>query len=101
MKVYDVSLTGTTAAEGARSQEAQRAGASGVGASGATGVGSGDHVEFSNTLSSLARAMSAYGADRAAKVHAIAEQYRSGAYRVDSLATGRAMIAEALAGGDQ
>ncbi len=99
MKIYDVNLTGAAAAESGRAQEAQRAEREGgVGTAGATGAGSagGDHIELSNTLNSLGRAMSTYSSDRAAKVQALTAQYRSGTYSVNSLATSRAMVASAL-----
>jgi len=99
MKIYDVNLTGTGAAETGAAQEAQRAQREqGMGTAGASGAGStaADHIELSNTLNSLGRAISTYSSDRAAKVQALTAQYRSGTYSVNSLATSRAMVASAL-----
>ena len=102
MKVYDVNLTGATAAGTGRSQESLKAesagGASSGGKSGGT-QGPADQVEFSSTLGRLSRAMSAYGSARSERVAGLAAAYQSGSYRVDSRATSRGMIAEALAGG--
>ena len=97
MKIYEQNLTGTSAAESGRSQEAQRTGREGSQATGTTASGSADHVELSDTLNSLSRAMSSYSGSRSAKVQALAAQYRSGTYRADSLSTSRGMVAEALA----
>jgi len=101
MKIYDQNLTGTSATESGRSQEAQRTGRAGSPATGATAGGDGDQVELSDTLNSLSRAMSSYSGSRSAKVQALAAQYQSGAYQVNSLATSRGMVAEALANGGQ
>lgn len=97
MKVYDLNLTGP--AESGRSQEIQRTSQPNSQATRASGNPVGDHVELSNTLGSLARGMSSYSTSRAARVQALAAQYQSGSYKVDSLATSRAMISDALAGG--
>jgi anti-sigma28 factor (negative regulator of flagellin synthesis) len=97
MKVYDQNLTGTSVAESGRSQEAQRTGRTGSQAAGTTASGSDDHIELSDTLNSLSRAMSSYSGSRGAKVQALATQYRSGTYHGDSLATSRGMVTEALA----
>jgi Anti-sigma-28 factor, FlgM len=102
MRIHDVNLTGAQAAESGRAQEALRVEREG-GISGTAGAGNAntDHIEFSDTLNSLGRAMSAYSSNRAAKVQALAAQYRSGAYSADSQATSRAMVADALAGAGQ
>jgi flagellar biosynthesis anti-sigma factor FlgM len=97
MKIYEQNSTGTSAAESGRSQESQRTGREGNQTTGTTASGSADHVELSDTLNSLSRAMSSYSGSRSAKVQALATQYRSGTYRMDSLATSRGMVAEALA----
>jgi len=99
MKVVDRNLDGGPPVESGRTQETQRAGPA-TGAS-TTRAGGGDQVEFSSTLGSLARAMSTLSANQASKVQALTEQYRSGAYQADSLATSRTMIAHALTVGDE
>jgi anti-sigma28 factor (negative regulator of flagellin synthesis) len=100
MKVVDRNLNSGSPVESGRTQEAQRAAATASGATAAQ-AGSGDQVEFSHTLGSLARAMSTFNANRASKVHALAAQYQSGTYRANSVATSRAMVAHALSAGDE
>jgi anti-sigma28 factor (negative regulator of flagellin synthesis) len=102
MRVNDLNLTGTSAAPSGATQEAKQTARGSSAAAGLTNSGSsGDRIEFSNTLTSLSSAMSSYGTDRAAKVQALAAQYRSGNYRPDSLATSRGMVSEALGAGDK
>lgn len=101
MKIYDQNLAGASAAEAGRSQEAQRTGRAGNSSTGATADAGGDHVALSDTLTSLSRAMSSYSENRSAKVQALAAQYNSGTYQVDSLATSRGIVAEALMYGGQ
>jgi len=96
MKIYDVNMTGTSAAESNRTQESQRIGSETAGGAGKTGRSSGDHVELSDTLNSLSRAISTHNGNRAARVQALTTQYRSGNYQVNSAAVSRAMIADAL-----
>jgi len=57
-------------------------------------------VDLSAALGSLARAMSSFDASRAGRVQALAAQYQSGAYKTDSAATSRSMIAAALTAKD-
>jgi len=102
MRIYDVNLTGTSAAESGRAQEAQRSGSTGGARTGGTGAnGTGDRVEFSSTLGSLAQAMSADGSARESRVQALAAQYQSGNYQPDSVATSKGMVSEALSMGGQ
>jgi anti-sigma28 factor (negative regulator of flagellin synthesis) len=98
MKVVDRNLSSGSPVESGRTQETQRAGTTAGGAA-TTQAGNGDQVEFSNTLGSLARAMSTFNANHASKVQALAAQYQSGTYRADSLTTSRTMIAHALTPG--
>ncbi|MGO9012991.1 MAG: flagellar biosynthesis anti-sigma factor FlgM [Bryobacteraceae bacterium] len=100
MKVVDRNLSSGSPVESGRTQETQRA-STATGGVATTRAGSEDQVEFSNTLGSLARAMSTFNASRATKVQALAAQYQSGSYRADSSATSRAIIAQALTGGDE
>jgi anti-sigma28 factor (negative regulator of flagellin synthesis) len=99
MKVVDRNVNSGPPVESGRTQETQRAGATAGGATTARASG-GDQVEFSSTLGSLARAMSTLSASHASKVQALTTQYRSGAYRADSLATSRTLVAHALTAGD-
>lgn len=96
MKIYDGNLAGAAAAESSRTQETQRVERDTATATGGARSTAGDHIELSETLNSLARAMSSYSSDRATKVQALAAQYQSGRYAVNSLATSRAMVASAL-----
>lgn len=100
MKVVDRNLNSGSAVESGRAQETQRA-SSTAGSTAATQSSNGDRVEFSNTLGSLARAMSAFGTNNANKVQALSAQYQSGTYQADAMATSRAMVAHALTAGKQ
>ncbi|HEY1340541.1 MAG TPA: flagellar biosynthesis anti-sigma factor FlgM [Bryobacteraceae bacterium] len=96
MRVNERNLTGSAAPESGRTQEAQQVGReSGLRSGNRVDTG-GDRVEFSSALGRLSRAMSAFQADRASRVEALAAQYQSGRYRADSGATARGMVAEAL-----
>lgn len=102
MRIYDVNLTGTSAAESGRAQETQRSDRAGGARTGGTGAnGTGDRVELSSTLGSLSQALSADGSARARQVQSLAAQYESGNYRPDSAATSKGLVAEALAMGGQ
>ena len=99
MRVYDVNLTGASAAGSAKSQETQRTDSSGsIRGGSAGGSGNADRVEFSSALGSLSRALSADGSARANRVQHLAALYQSGSYHPDSMATSRAMVSDALAG---
>jgi flagellar biosynthesis anti-sigma factor FlgM len=100
MKIYDLNLTGgTAAAESGRAQEAQRLDRASGNRAGGAASGAGDRVEFSGALGRLAQAMSSFGADRASRVEALAAQYQSGNYRPDAAAVARGMVAESLSTG--
>ena len=97
MRVYDVNLTSTSAAESGRAQESHKAGSAASGrAAGSGTAGNGDRVEFSSTLGRLSQALAAFSSDRASRVQALASQYQNGHYRLDSAATSRAMVSETL-----
>jgi anti-sigma28 factor (negative regulator of flagellin synthesis) len=100
MKVVDRNLNSGSPVEAGRTQETQRA-SSTTGSAATAQTGSGDRVEFSNALGSLARAMSSFSTSNTSRVQALAAQYQSGAYQADSAATSRAMIAQALTLGDE
>src|SRR5689334_8065070 len=102
MRIYDVNLTGPSAAETSRAQEAQRTDRTGGTRSGGPGsYGSNDRVEFSSTLGRLSQALGADGSARANRVQELAALYQSGNYRPDSRAISRGMVSEALAAGIQ
>ncbi len=98
MRIHDQSPTCATGAEAARAQETQRSGQTGAPAS-SRNAPSGDRVEFSNTLGSLARAISTDSAGRANRVQALASLYQSGNYQANSAATSHAMVTDALSAG--
>jgi anti-sigma28 factor (negative regulator of flagellin synthesis) len=100
MKVVDRNLNGGSAVESGRTQETQRASATSGGGAAAQSS-NGDRVEFSNTLGTLARAMSAFGTSNTGKVQALATEYQGGTYQADSAATSRAIVAQALTAGAQ
>ena len=102
MKINDRNLTGTSAAETARAQEAQNLSRTPTGTSPTRGGdGSNDSVVFSGTLSRLSRTLSTFASNRAAQVQALTAQYQSGKYQPDSAATARGLVDEAMSAGLQ
>ncbi len=99
MRIYDLNLTGTSAAETGRTHETQRADTADTAKVGRANDRSSDRVELSSALGSLSRALTAHHSDRATRVQDLAAQYQSGNYRPDSQATSRAMVSDALAAG--
>ncbi len=100
MRIYDRDLTGTAAAESGRARDIQRTERENAASAGSRGgAGEGDRVDLSPGLGRLAQALSAYGEARRARVETLAAAYRSGVYRPEASATGRAMIFEALHAG--
>jgi anti-sigma28 factor (negative regulator of flagellin synthesis) len=97
MRIYDLNLTGTSAAETGRTQETQRPDLADSAKAGRGADRSSDRVELSSTLGSLSRAIAAHQSDRAPRVQALAAQYQSGNYHPNSQATSRAMVTDALA----
>lgn len=57
----------------------------------------GDQVEISSTSGQIAQAIAAFGAQHAGRVEALSADYQAGRYQPDSMATGRAIIADAVA----
>jgi anti-sigma28 factor (negative regulator of flagellin synthesis) len=98
MRIYDVNLTGSSAAEAARAQEAQRTDRSSSSRSVGTNAG-GDSIEFSSSLGRLSQTMASYTSSRSSRVEALAAQFQSGTYRPDSAATSKGVVSEALATG--
>jgi len=99
MRIHDRNLTSTSAAQAGRAQDAQKVTREGTDQAGTATNASGDRVELSTTLARLSRAIASNGADRSAKVQALAAQYQSGQYRPNSPATSRAMVSDALSSG--
>jgi anti-sigma28 factor (negative regulator of flagellin synthesis) len=97
MRVYEQNLTGAATGEAGRlseSQKTERAGNSAVAAQG----GDADRVEFSATLGSLSRAISADQNARSSRIVTLTDQVQSGTYRPDAAAISRGMVSEALSG---
>ena len=102
MRISDRNLTGASAAETGRAQEAQNLSRAGTVKSPALGVdGSSDRVEFSGTMSQLSRALAAFQSTRANRVQALAVEYQSGRYKPDPAATSKGLVSEALSAGLQ
>jgi flagellar biosynthesis anti-sigma factor FlgM len=95
MKVTNQNLTSTSGT--GSTQEVQKPGSGSSSSRAKSGAG-GDTVELSSTLGSLSRAMGSYSSSRDSQVQALAAQYQSGTYKVDSAAIGRGMVSEALGG---
>jgi hypothetical protein len=86
--------TAGPAAEAAGAQNVQKFGKGGGPSAGDLDPNS-DQVEFSSTLGRLSRAVYNDSTQRQSRVQAMAAQYQSGRYQPNSLAVGRAMIADA------
>lgn len=100
MRIYNGNLSG--AGEAGKAAETQRPDrTSGSRTGGASASANGDRVELSNTLGSLSRALSSYSAGRAARVRELTAQVATGQYRLDSKATSRGMVSEAVVGGQR
>jgi len=99
MRIYDVNLTGSSAAEAARAQEAQRTDRSSSSRSVGTNSSGGDSIEFSTSLGRLSQTMASYASSRLRRVDALAARFQSGAYSPDSAATSKGIVSEALATG--
>jgi anti-sigma28 factor (negative regulator of flagellin synthesis) len=100
MRIQNENLTGATGAATGRAQETHRFGQAEA-AEASRGAQSGDRVELSSTLGSLARAISTDSAGRGNRVQELASSYQSGFYQTDSLATSRALLAEVFGAGAQ
>jgi Anti-sigma-28 factor, FlgM len=93
MRINNGNTTGA-AAETVGTQNIQK-----FGKGGGTSAGldpDSDQVAFSSTLGGLSRAVANDSAQRQSRVQTVAAAYQSGRYQPDSLATSRAMIADAL-----
>ncbi len=99
MRIYDSSLAGTAGQEASRVRESQNATSSGTSKVSANASDPNDHVELSNTLGALARAVSSDQTSRSARIQALASQVQSGTYQPNAQAISRSMISEALSGG--
>jgi hypothetical protein len=96
MRIDDRNLTGATGESG-RAQKTEKSKRSqGVPTGAAATDNTGDRVELSSTLEALARAMSAFGSERANRVQALSAQYQGGSHYANSAATAGSMVSEAL-----
>ena len=97
MRVDDRNLTSAAPAQSGRAQQTGKSNRNPAVRTGTAATNqTGDRVELSSTLETLARAMSAFGSERANRVQVLAAQYQSGSYHADSAATARGMVSEAL-----
>jgi len=96
MRIYDRDPMGPAAAESGRAQETLKTDRQNSARPPAATDGSADRVEISSTLARVSRALSSFTSDRAAKVQSLSNQYQSGSYRPDAMATGKGIVAEAL-----
>ena len=96
MRIEDRNISGAAAEQSARAKETEKASSGSAARASSSPGGFGDRVEFSEGLGQLAQAISTFGAERQARVQALASQYQSGGYKVDAAATSGAMISEAL-----
>ncbi len=96
MRIDDRNISSAAAEQSARARESEKAGSEAAAREISSQAGCGDRVEFSDGLSQLAQAISAFGEGRQERVHALATLYQTGRYEVNASATGRAMIDEAL-----
>ncbi len=103
MKIHDLNLTGTSAAETGQAQKTKNLGRAGTDAAPASGGvdGSKDRVEFSGTMSQLARAVATFESTQASRVQALGVEYQSGKYNPDAAATSKGLVSEALSAGLQ
>jgi|ERR1035438_488333 hypothetical protein len=103
MRINDQNLTGTSAAGTGQAQKAQNLSRAGSDMSPARGGvdGSNDRVEFSGTMSHLARALATFESTRANRVQALTVEYQSGKYKPDPAATSKGLVSEALSAGLQ
>ena len=103
MKIYDQNPIGPSSSQTGRAQETQPAGRSEAARSSNSGgiEASGDHVEFSGTLSRLSKTLGGYASSRAEHVRALAEQYQAGRYVPSASAASRGMVSEMLNSGPQ
>jgi anti-sigma28 factor (negative regulator of flagellin synthesis) len=95
MRVHDPNLTGVNTAPTGASHETQKSGRTATGTAASTSHG--DRVELSGAVGTISRVLASDSGGRAARVRELAAQYQTGQYRPDAAATGRAMIADALA----
>jgi len=96
MRIYDQNISGTSASQPGRAQEAQNTSRAGGSKSGVNGDPAGDQVAFSGTLNRLSRTIGRFESGRAERVNALAAQFQAGSYRPDPVGTSRGMISEAL-----
>jgi hypothetical protein len=103
MKIHDLNLTGTSAAETGQAQKTKNLGRAGTDAAPARGVvdGSKDRVEFSGTMNQLARAVATFETTQASRVQALGVEYQSGKYKPNPAAISKGMVSEALSAGSQ
>jgi len=98
MRVNDRNALGPAAVEAGRTADVQKSDRTDTARAGAADPSS-DRVEFSTSLSQLARVVSVDTARRNSHVQALASAYQAGTYRPNSLGASRGLIAEAASKG--
>ena len=94
MRITDLNLTGSAAAETGKAQSSQAVDKDSSSRGSAARAGSGtDSVDFSP----LSRALSSHASSRSARVAQLTAQYRAGQYQVDPAHLSSAMVGEAIA----
>ncbi len=97
MRIIDNNQTGASLpARTERAGQVQPAGSTGAGrVKGAAG----DQVELSGFAGKISASLKADASSHADRVRSIAEAVRSGSYKVDSMAVSKALVSQAISGG--
>jgi anti-sigma28 factor (negative regulator of flagellin synthesis) len=94
----DNGLPGSTPAKGVKPQGVQPTSEGVLKPSGASASGS-DRVSLSNLIDRVSQTLRADSASRTQRVNQVINSVRAGAYQVDGVAVGRALIDHALGAG--
>lgn len=102
MRIVDANQSGnTTPSQADRTGATRAVGPSGSNSSGSGQVSqSGDSVELSGLSGRVSASLQADSASRAQKVNQVAAAVQSGTYQVDAKAVSKAIVNQALTGGD-
>ena len=89
----------TAAAEASPAKDVRKLSNTSAGRSATAGADASlDRIDFSSSLSSLARTLSTYETSRSTRIQALAAECQSGHYQPDSAATSRDLVSGALVG---
>jgi anti-sigma28 factor (negative regulator of flagellin synthesis) len=98
IRIQNDSLAGTSASETSRTQDVVQIGSAGNRSGSKIGVAT-DRVELSSLSGRIADASSASETAQASRVQQLGALYSSGRYQPDSMATGRALVSQAIQSG--